>query len=192
MAAAVKKRVEIRSQGRLKSLMREYFLDLDAASKDPVRRVAWCSSVGPCELLVAMGFDVYFPENHGALLGAKERGLKVRLLVDKGQAEGSTVVPWLLKKGMEIRVLAGPNGDGPHERMHNKFALFDGRLLETGSFNYSYGAELRNFEEVRFTTEEIHVQAYSVYFDKLWDLGEALTMEDGEREVEEEILAPSN
>ena len=72
MAAAVKKRVEIRSQGRLKSLMREYFLNLDAASKDPARRVAWCSSVGPCELLVAMGFDVYFPENHGALLGAKK------------------------------------------------------------------------------------------------------------------------
>jgi benzoyl-CoA reductase/2-hydroxyglutaryl-CoA dehydratase subunit BcrC/BadD/HgdB len=34
--------------------------------------VAWCSSVGPCEIAVAFGFVTYFPENHGALLGAKK------------------------------------------------------------------------------------------------------------------------
>ncbi|HLB72680.1 MAG TPA: 2-hydroxyacyl-CoA dehydratase family protein, partial [Sedimentisphaerales bacterium] len=30
----------------------------------------WCTSVGPAELLRALGFLVYFPENHGAMLGA--------------------------------------------------------------------------------------------------------------------------
>ena len=71
MGEATGKRVEIRSQQRLRSLMREYFLDLDAAASDPDRRVAWCTSVGPCEILAALGFAVYFPENHGALLGAR-------------------------------------------------------------------------------------------------------------------------
>ncbi|MBM3300436.1 MAG: 2-hydroxyacyl-CoA dehydratase, partial [Deltaproteobacteria bacterium] len=33
-------------------------------------KVAWCTSVGPAELLHAAGFLVYYPENHGALLGA--------------------------------------------------------------------------------------------------------------------------
>ncbi|MFQ5489360.1 MAG: 2-hydroxyacyl-CoA dehydratase subunit D [Phycisphaerae bacterium] len=66
------KRVEIRSQKRLKELMRDYFLDLDSAARDPSRRVAWCSSVGPCEILTALGYAVYFPENHGALMGAKK------------------------------------------------------------------------------------------------------------------------
>lgn len=65
------KRVPIEATGRLRALMREYFLGLDAAARDPDRRVAWCTSVGPCEILVALGFDVYFPENHGAMLGAK-------------------------------------------------------------------------------------------------------------------------
>ncbi len=65
------KRIEIQSQKRLGALMRAHFLDLDEASRDPSRRVAWCTSVGPCEILTAMGFDVYFPENHGALLGAR-------------------------------------------------------------------------------------------------------------------------
>lgn len=54
----------------LKTVMRDYFLDLDQAAADPDRRVAWCTSVGPAEILRAMGFEVYFPENHGAMLGA--------------------------------------------------------------------------------------------------------------------------
>ena len=67
------KRVQIEAQQQLKTLMRDYFLDLDAAAKDPGRRVAWCTSVGPCEILSAFGFEVYFPENHGALLGARKQ-----------------------------------------------------------------------------------------------------------------------
>jgi benzoyl-CoA reductase/2-hydroxyglutaryl-CoA dehydratase subunit BcrC/BadD/HgdB len=71
MSAVAAKRVEIESTQRLRALMRDYFLDLDAAAHDPDRRVAWCTSVGPCEILVALGFATYFPENHGALLGVR-------------------------------------------------------------------------------------------------------------------------
>ncbi len=49
----------------LKNLMKDYFTDFQHAKK-----IAWCTSVGPAELLRAFGFQVYFPENHGALLGA--------------------------------------------------------------------------------------------------------------------------
>ncbi|MFQ5463911.1 MAG: 2-hydroxyacyl-CoA dehydratase, partial [Phycisphaerae bacterium] len=71
MSTAVK-RVEIKTQKRLGALMRDHFLDLDKAASDPGRKVAWCTSVGPCEMLMALGFEVYFPENHGALLGARK------------------------------------------------------------------------------------------------------------------------
>ncbi|VAX06739.1 Similar to benzoyl-CoA reductase subunit B [hydrothermal vent metagenome] len=54
----------------MRNVMKEYFLDLDRAAKDPARKVAWCTSVGPAEILRAMGFEVFFPENHGAMLGA--------------------------------------------------------------------------------------------------------------------------
>ncbi len=54
----------------MKQVMRDYFLDLDQAASDPERKVAWCTSVGPAEILRAMGFEVFFPENHGAMLGA--------------------------------------------------------------------------------------------------------------------------
>jgi benzoyl-CoA reductase/2-hydroxyglutaryl-CoA dehydratase subunit BcrC/BadD/HgdB len=60
----------IAATAALKALMEARFRALDAASRDPSRRVAWCTSVGPVELLLAFGFEIYFPENHGALLGA--------------------------------------------------------------------------------------------------------------------------
>ena len=72
MSSVTAKRVEIQAQKRLRSLLQTYFVDLDAAAADPTRKVAWCTSVGPCEILVALGFEVYFPENHGALLGARK------------------------------------------------------------------------------------------------------------------------
>ncbi len=56
---------KIKTTGFLKEVMQNYFTGLTGASK-----VAWCSSAGPSELLRAFGFKVYFPENHGALLGA--------------------------------------------------------------------------------------------------------------------------
>jgi len=53
----------------MRGVMGQYFMELmgpDAADK----KIAWCTSVGPAELLRALGFEVYFPENHGAMLGA--------------------------------------------------------------------------------------------------------------------------
>ena len=64
--AAIKK---LHSAGPLKDLMAGYFRELGEAAAGGGRKIAWCTSVGPAELLRAMGFLVYFPENHGALLG---------------------------------------------------------------------------------------------------------------------------
>lgn len=54
----------------LKKIMAQHFYELDEASRNGNKKIAWCTSVGPAELLRGMGFLVYFPENHGALLGA--------------------------------------------------------------------------------------------------------------------------
>jgi benzoyl-CoA reductase/2-hydroxyglutaryl-CoA dehydratase subunit BcrC/BadD/HgdB len=53
--------------------MADYFLELDEASRTGSAKVAWCTSVGPAELLRAFGFLVYFPENHGAMIGATRK-----------------------------------------------------------------------------------------------------------------------
>lgn len=56
---------KINTSDLLKKVMAGYFKSLNNALK-----VAWCTSVGPAELLRSFGFEVYFPENHGALMGA--------------------------------------------------------------------------------------------------------------------------
>jgi len=61
---------KIKSTGQMHKIMGEYFAELKEASEKGSPKIAWCTSVGPAELLRAFGFLVYFPENHGALLGA--------------------------------------------------------------------------------------------------------------------------
>jgi len=61
---------KIKSAGPMKALMGAYFNELNEAGKDDAQKVAWCTSVGPAELLRSFGFKVHFPENHGAVLGS--------------------------------------------------------------------------------------------------------------------------
>ena len=65
--SAIKK---IRSTGKMREVMASYFQELDEASRTGSAKIAWCTSVGPAELLRSFGFLVYFPENHGAVLGS--------------------------------------------------------------------------------------------------------------------------
>ena len=63
-------RKKFECQGLYNKVMANHFYELDEASKTGSQKIAWCTSVGPAELLRGMGFLVYFPENHGAMLGA--------------------------------------------------------------------------------------------------------------------------
>ncbi len=63
-------RKSISAIGKMKNLMADHFSSFDPGQREGSKKVAWCTSVGPAELLHSMGFLVYFPENHGALLGA--------------------------------------------------------------------------------------------------------------------------
>jgi benzoyl-CoA reductase/2-hydroxyglutaryl-CoA dehydratase subunit BcrC/BadD/HgdB len=64
---------KLRSVGSAGELMREHYRELGEASSCEERKIAWCASTGPAELLRGMGFLVYFPENHAAMLAARRR-----------------------------------------------------------------------------------------------------------------------
>ncbi len=68
--------VKLESAAELRKTMDGYFTRLREAAETRNRKVAWCTSVGPAELLYSMGFEVYFPENHGAMLGAAKNADK--------------------------------------------------------------------------------------------------------------------
>lgn len=53
----------------LGKFMADYYYELDDAAKSEKKKIAWCTSVGPAEILRGMGFLTYFPETHSAMLG---------------------------------------------------------------------------------------------------------------------------
>ena len=63
-------RKKFMATNEMKKIMADYYYELDSAVKNNNKKVAWCSSVGPAELLRSLGFYVYFPENHSAMLGS--------------------------------------------------------------------------------------------------------------------------
>ncbi|MFX0000397.1 MAG: 2-hydroxyacyl-CoA dehydratase subunit D [Candidatus Hermodarchaeota archaeon] len=63
-------RKKIEATKQLGQVMSDYYHELDDASKSDNKKVAWCSSVGPAEILRSLDFKVYFPENHSAMLGS--------------------------------------------------------------------------------------------------------------------------
>ncbi len=63
-------RKKLKSAKVLEKFMADYYHELDWASKTGEKKIAWCTSVGPAEILRAMGFVIYFPETHSAMLGS--------------------------------------------------------------------------------------------------------------------------
>jgi benzoyl-CoA reductase/2-hydroxyglutaryl-CoA dehydratase subunit BcrC/BadD/HgdB len=69
-------RVPLECAPKLKEIVHSYYADLAQADRDPDRHVAWCSGLGPVEIVRAMGYTPYFPENHAALIGASRQHRK--------------------------------------------------------------------------------------------------------------------
>lgn len=78
-------RVPLRAASKLKELLKTYYMDLSEAAADPRRRVAWTTAMGPAEIVRALGFTPYFPENHAALIGASRQTVKY---IPRALAEG--------------------------------------------------------------------------------------------------------
>jgi len=66
----IRKIKKIQAAGHMRKIMADYFYEMDRAAKEGSPKVAWCTSVGPAELLLSLGFVVHYPENHGAVLGS--------------------------------------------------------------------------------------------------------------------------
>lgn len=95
-----------------------------------------------------------------AMIRAKNRGVKIRILIDKGQSEGrDSKYKYLLDNGVAVIQ------DRHSGIMHNKIAIIDGRILFTGSYNWSKSAEERNQENLlEFIDEEEIIKIYQVRY----------------------------
>lgn len=100
------------------------------------------------------------------LVEARSGGRKVRVLLDRDQAVRSLAVKSMKDRGMTMRLSRGRTPE--FSVMHHKFAIFDGKLVETGSFNWTNNAQNNNFENLSFLTAPELVAEFQSEFERVW------------------------
>lgn len=98
-----------------------------------------------------------------AVLDAHRRGVAVRILSDddKRHDDGSDIAR-LAEAGIAVRTDRSP------AHMHHKFAVFDGRQLANGSFNWTRSASHSNDENLVVSSDAYLVRCFAGQFDVLW------------------------
>lgn len=100
-----------------------------------------------------------------ALTDAKVRGVDIRMVVDYQHARPkSSVVALLKEEGLKIKVLKGKAGG----RMNNNFAVFDDKLLVTGTYDWTNKATKYSHENVVISDDPSVVDSYHKEFERLY------------------------
>jgi phosphatidylserine/phosphatidylglycerophosphate/cardiolipin synthase-like enzyme len=100
-----------------------------------------------------------------ALYAAQARGVHIRVLVDQEMAEtGGSGIRGLRLNGVAVRSLGIPE----QSLMHHKFAVFDERLVATGSYNWTNSAEHANYENLVVLEDPEMVRRFQQEFRRLW------------------------
>lgn len=112
-------------------------------------------------------YNLQIPAASLALLEARDRGVRVRVILDYEHVypKAGKEMQDLIDAGMDVRVMKGRAGSGS---MHCKFAVFDGTLLQTGSANWSLSAENASYENLMFVADRHIIQGYQADFDWMW------------------------
>ena len=97
------------------------------------------------------------------LIDAQNRGVKVRVYLDRSQIESTYSVSRLLvQKGIKVRISTN------NYIMHHKFAIIDNRLLLTGSYNWTFSANNRNVENLMAIDDPEVIEIFQNQFVNLW------------------------
>ncbi|RKP27027.1 hypothetical protein SYNPS1DRAFT_27313 [Syncephalis pseudoplumigaleata] len=98
------------------------------------------------------------------ILEAKSRGVKIRLISDDTQSKCLGADPYRLRDDHGIPVVTDHNV----AHMHNKFAVLDGHVLITGSYNWTKAAHFNNNENMIILNHAPTIKAYEQEFERLW------------------------
>lgn len=103
------------------------------------------------------------------ILAAHERGVAVRIITDDAKAwDLGSDITRLHQAGVEVAV------DRSTAHMHHKFAIFDGAVVATGSYNWTRSAAEHNQENLVVCDHPPLIRRFRDEFNKLWDEMSAL------------------
>ena len=99
-----------------------------------------------------------------ALVAAQGRGANVAVYLDRSMVTSrDSVARSLVQAGVPVRISNNP------KIMHNKFAVLDGAMVLTGSYNWTISASKYNDENLLRITRPELAQRYTDRFTQLWD-----------------------
>ncbi len=109
------------------------------------------------------------PDIVQALIEAEQRGVEVRVVVDRKRNAGKAskaAMDRATRNGVELRT------NDRYHLHHDKVIIVDGNTVETGSFNFAPSAETANSENVVVIRDMPEVaRAYLAHWQSRWDLG---------------------
>lgn len=116
-----------------------------------------------------IGYSFQAPDITQALVAAHQRGVDVRVVVDKRRNQGKVsqaAINDAAVHGVQMRI------DGHYHIQHDKTIIVDGQTVETGSFNYAPSAETQNSENVIVLRHMPDVaRQFVLHWQSRWDLG---------------------
>ncbi len=109
------------------------------------------------------------PEIADVLIEIAERRIELKILLDDEPSKGSKGC-LLLSTGVPVKQYVDSG------IMHHKFAVVDGVLVITGSYNWTTAAQTRNEENLLVIQSPELAQAFESEFQKLWASKKAQTL----------------
>lgn len=98
-----------------------------------------------------------------SIFAAHNRGADIRIITDRTMARGrGSMVPDFIAAGIPLR------HNRRHKIEHNKFAIFDGARIVTGSYNWTANATRHNSENCLFLNA--FAPEYAGRFERLWTM----------------------
>ena len=106
-----------------------------------------------------------------ALVDAEKRGVKVTALLDKSNATHKySGLGALLASNIPTKI------DYKVSIAHNKVMIIDGKVVMTGSFNFTRSAQVRNAENSLIIDNKELAQQYTTNFWRRWSKSESVSM----------------
>jgi phosphatidylserine/phosphatidylglycerophosphate/cardiolipin synthase-like enzyme len=135
-----------------------YFSLYDNPQKEIIKNINQAEAFINIAMYIFTDKEIAIP-----LSKARERGVKVRVYLDRDQVDYKySQSRFLVQKGINTRISSN------NYIMHNKFAIIDNRLLLTGSYNWTFSANHRNDENLMVIDDPDIIEIFQNQFEKLW------------------------
>ena len=111
-----------------------------------------------------LAYSLTSDEIADAIIKQAEAGIQVSGVMEQEQVRSNRGGEYsrFIQEGLDIRL------DGNPANMHHKVIVIDGKIVITGSYNFSYNAEERNDENVLVIYDPIIVGLYMEEFDRVY------------------------